>query len=285
MEYTLFYGVDSEEAFIEIGESDISAYSNDPSQTIQMTMAADSQFWELYAVQGAKLDADFYSEFERKNRVFGFRREMRVVFDSTNQNLYLPRSLGPAILQFIFKDLPGFQNDFGFQETVSCDRSLFPSLFVAIQEKWVEIPPEYYVKEFSRTTYNGKTESGCYLMLKTWEHDMWMLGVPFFNGYYSLFDPSAATLTISPRLGSPISAFPEVTETQNKFNWWFPTGYQKMMFVGTVVGLMVGIPLLVSELDSQLLRLWRNKAKDVLDKIREKRNRDKERVTQRERRK
>jgi hypothetical protein len=64
---------------------------------------------------------------------------------------------------------------------VPCDTTLYPSLYLMIDNYWVEIHPETYVIPYSRWNSDGTTtKTGCYLGIREDpDHDFWSLGIPF----------------------------------------------------------------------------------------------------------
>lgn len=102
------------------------------------------------------------------------------IFDTGSSHLLIPPSVYDLVIDKLVKvsGEPSYQIEDGFIIT-SCRASWKP-LYLMISGYWIQILPEDYVYDVSE---NGD-RSVCHLAILKNTLDYWLLGMPFYQGYY-----------------------------------------------------------------------------------------------------
>mmetsp|Transcript_23512 Transcript_23512/g.23177 ORF Transcript_23512/g.23177 Transcript_23512/m.23177 type:complete len:126 (-) Transcript_23512:52-429(-) len=81
-------------------------------------------------------------------------------------------------------------------------------------------------------------------MIKEWNNDVFMLGIPFIRTYYMIFDDENSEITLTPRLGSLVTEFSPLSQLPpNVFTRFNNLYFTSFLFFGLIFGAFVAIPL------------------------------------------
>ena len=119
----------------------------------------------------------------------------QAIFSSSSSQLVLPTDMYQTIMNFILYNKTNIQ----IEQTVlsTCNLTQYPSIFLLLNDSWFEIPPSLYVQNASYSQQYGATGSYCALAIEPQEANLVILGAPFMQNYYVIFDVDQDIIGVS----------------------------------------------------------------------------------------
>jgi hypothetical protein len=79
-----------------------------------------------------------------------------------------------------------------------CNKTLYPSVYLLLNQKWVEIPPTIYVSD-SNWDDKGKH---CMIEIAESSGNYWIMGGSFLRGYYTVYDEENGRVGLATHINS-----------------------------------------------------------------------------------
>lgn len=122
------------------------------------------------------------------------------IFDTGSSHLLVPGSVYKLLVDFIIEKAggPSYTIKDGF--VISSCKAAWKPFYLMVSDYWIEIRPEDYVYDVSE---NGD-RSVCHLAILANKLDYWLLGLPFYQGYYvihNMGEPKPDGTNYNPKVG------------------------------------------------------------------------------------
>ena len=147
------------------------------------------------------------------------------ITDTGSSHLFVPETYYEALIDKMVEAAgsPEYQITDGIVLT-TCDAQ-WTSLFFMVNEYWVEIKPAEYLFDVSESG----DRSICHIAMLGNNYNFFLMGLPFFQGYYTIHDmtvPQIGYIPTDKSLKTPLKLGTVPTQFLEPIvrNWWLETG-------------------------------------------------------------
>ena len=183
--FSLHLNTESERSSLDYGAPDLSGVRRgDFPQPI--SMIEEDFFWAQYC-QGVAI-GDSWRDTYRWGRIEDYPKQIGngsiySIFDTGTPFLMISALYYDSLISKIFLTMPSrviWRFDDDLRVLTECEAD-YPSISFMFDQKWIEVRAQDYV-------FQEQDDDFCYFLIAPVDLPFNILGVPIFNGYYSIFE-------------------------------------------------------------------------------------------------
>ena len=178
--FSVYLDKESNTGFVEFGEPN--ALSISSAYDLEYVIMTDGFFWSALN-EGIGIGSTTNSTFAFENTEIAVSNSVDTIFDTSTAKIHISNYFFEDLLTHIFAHVGSNEWEVVFGKVVSRCHD-FPILYFMFDGVWLQVNPSDYVIDTSQ----AQDESVCELLLTPVEGRVNIMGLPLFNGYYTIHE-------------------------------------------------------------------------------------------------